>query len=193
MRQFTADEIQAQFEKLPAEVRAAVTSTEINDKIEAIAEKRGLLIDQMGELVDEIGLVMLGLAKSNDFVGHVSARCLIDRKKAQDIAQDVNTEIFSTIRQHMRQMEGSVISDSDQSRRDSNISALERAGGFEIIKDGMNGESSGAGEKEHIEYPLEDLLTTSAQTAEEKKTGDAPPSPVQERGPVNDPYREPFQ
>ncbi|MEK7539411.1 MAG: hypothetical protein AAB595_02125, partial [Patescibacteria group bacterium] len=138
MRQFTADEIQVQFKKLPAEVQVAVTSTEVNDKIEVIAKRHNLLIDQTGELVDEIGLIMLGLVKSDDFVDHIISRCSIRRNDALDIAHEVNTEVFSAIRQHMREMEEPNNSDAIQSNRDSDISNLERIGGFEILKEGDN-------------------------------------------------------
>ncbi len=139
MKLFTANEIQAQFEKLPKEVQTAITSTEINDKIEALAKKHNLLIDQTGELVDEIGLTMMGLSKSADFVDHIITRCSINRKNAEDIATDINREIFDSIRQHMRQIEEKVereeIKPQNINQAENDNSALERAGDFEILSE----------------------------------------------------------
>lgn len=174
MRQFTADEIQAQFEKLPAEVQAAVTSTEVNDKIEALAKKHNLLIDQTGELVDEIGLVMLGLNKSNDFVDHIITRCSINRKDAVGIAEDVNAEVFSTIRKHMREIEEKNNLNTPEFNRETDISNLERIGDFEILKEGDNGNSSN-NEPTNVEnIETDNLLASPAVMVEGKIVPEAP-------------------
>ena len=68
MKQFTSEEIQAQFEKLPKNVQEALTSTDVNDKVKSIAEKYNLHMDQLTELVDEVGIIMLGLQKPSLFV-----------------------------------------------------------------------------------------------------------------------------
>jgi hypothetical protein len=155
MRQFTADEIQKRFEKLPAEVQIAVTSTEVNGKIEEIAKKHNLLIDEEGELVDEIGLVMLGLVKSSDFVDHIVSRCSIDENTALDIAHDVNTEVFSAIKQQMMQIEE--IEEKNKANvnqyKDSNLSDLERVGNFKILAEGNNRNENASENSSEKEIP----------------------------------------
>ncbi len=143
MTQYTAEEIQEQFKKLPREVQQAVTSVEVNKKVEAIAKKHGLLIDQIGELVDEVGLTMIGLNKSRDFVNNVIARCSIRKAEAETIAEEVNGEVFGSIRKYLQEMEntadsGYSSSESENMRMEQagkDISALESAGQFEVIKD----------------------------------------------------------
>lgn len=140
MRQFTAQEIQEHFDRLPEELREAITSAEINDKIEAVAKKNGLMIDQIGELVDEVGLIMLGLAKSADFVNHIMARCGIDRNRAVGIANDINMDVFNVLRQYMRNIDEKGKSSDDNMntsgyQKTNNISSLERAGEFRIVGD----------------------------------------------------------
>ncbi|MBU6426666.1 hypothetical protein KGQ27_00265 [Patescibacteria group bacterium] len=197
MRQFTSEEIQNQFEKLPAEVREAITSTEMNDKIEAVAKKHGLLIDQTGELVDEVGLVMLGLARSADFTSHMASRCSIDRKTALEIATDINSEVFNPIRQHLQKMEEQItpedgleqkIYSPNTAQKERDIAAVERAGEFEIVKDesdndGGNGndngnEIGGGGgrygkiwkDEEHTDPIVDHLLANTTATVTEKVT-----------------------
>lgn len=170
MRQFTSDEIQAQFDKLPQEVKDAITSTEVNDKVQAIAKKYNLLIDQTGELVDEIGLTMLGLSKSSDFTNNIMSRCSINRAVAQNIAQDVNTEIFGAIRTHMRQIEEKSRPEIERPIMSENItiikpkppvlSPLERAGNFEIEE----GDDFGNGLKPNGLGTINGGIGTYAQT-----------------------------
>lgn len=122
MRQYTADEIQAQFEKLPRQVQEAVASTDVNDKIEAIGKKNGLMIDQIGELIDEVGQVMMGLQKPALFVDDLCERLAISRDVATKISEEVNTDIFALIRHHL------IYNESSQ---DSTLSSI---GGIEIGK-----------------------------------------------------------
>lgn len=125
MKQFTSEEIQAQFEKLPPEVQTAVTSSDVNEKIEAIAKKYDLHIDQLGELVDEVGLVMLGLQKPDLFVSDLCERLSINKDIANKISTDINAEIFSLIRQHLMKM-------SSMAEASTTPSDLERLGDFTI-------------------------------------------------------------
>lgn len=126
MRQFTAEEIQAQFEKLPQSTQEAVTSSEVHDNLIAISKKHNLMIDQEGELVDQVGLVMLGLSPSRDFVKNFSSKAGIDTKKATGIAEDINTEIFSKIKASMRAAQEKIDTSSEK------ISDVGRAGNFTI-------------------------------------------------------------
>lgn len=140
MRQFTSQEIQAQFEKLPKDLQDAITSSEINSTIEKIGDKHGLLVNQLGELVDQIGLVMLGLMPSKDFVANFSKEADIDSNVAQAIAKDINEEVFDKVRSAMQAVENrgetSTIQPPNNTQKESDITALERAGGFEIEREG---------------------------------------------------------
>ena len=129
MRQFTSEQIQSKFDTLPKELQAAVTSPEVNRTIRTIGEKHGLLIDQIGELVDMIGLIMLGLMPSKDFVRSFCSESGADNKTAEAIVSDINTEIFRKIRSAVQAVEKDFAADS---KRADTISTLETAGGFSI-------------------------------------------------------------
>lgn len=133
MKEFTSEEIQAQFDKLPEEVKAAVTSTDVNDKIEAIGKNKGLLIDQVGELVDEIGLVMMGLRKAEYFIPDLCSRLSISRKAAEEIAKEVNTNIFNSIKRHLMEMQDNIPDNRGMNTQQS-ITDLERIGEFTLEK-----------------------------------------------------------
>ena len=170
MKEFTSEEIQAQFEKLPKELQDAISSPDIHDKIQKIGGKHNLHIDQIGELVDQIGLVMLGLKKASNFVADTSARLSISQKNAKEVADDINREIFSTIKTHMREAEEqSTINDREIESK--TISSIEHAGGFSVVKED-SGEDMGkavtsadkADILESIENPQPGKETVSQKT-----------------------------
>ncbi|MCX6718884.1 MAG: hypothetical protein NTZ38_00700 [Candidatus Taylorbacteria bacterium] len=153
MKQFTTEEIKAQYDKLPPEVQTALSSVDINRKIQVIANNHGLHIDQMGELIDEVGLIMLGLIKSSDFASHIISRCEINKAEAEKIAVEINTEVFASIRKFLQEMEEtndngyveSEIENTKQEQAHKDLSALESAGDFKILNE--NGNNNGNGEE----------------------------------------------
>ena len=137
--QYTAEQIQANFDKLSPEVQQAITSPEVHDKVQLVGKEHNRLIDQMGELVDEIGLVLLGLHRSKDFVDNISKRLGISNSDASAIAQSVNKEVFDTIKEHLKEQDRNIINNSavdeiENSYQINNkdISTLERVGGFTV-------------------------------------------------------------
>ncbi len=136
MHEFTQEEVQEKFDKLPKQVQDAITSTDVNDKILEIGRKYALLLDKIEELADETGLVMLGLEKSTDFVDHISSRCGVNKNAADNIVQDINIDIFSKIRDFMRESGKHKREDftPPPKRTFPTFSALENAGKFEIEK-----------------------------------------------------------
>jgi len=134
MKQFTQQEIQDQFDRLPTEVQNAINASDLPDKISVIGKKYALHTDQLGELVDEIGLVILGLRRSSAFIGDMIERASLSSKDAHAIAEEVNTSIFSTIKAHLQNVERLNTDSADMVQAASDISTLERAGDFTIDK-----------------------------------------------------------
>ena len=132
MDQLTPEQIKERFDRLPKELQAALSSNEIHEKIRDIGEDQGLMIDQVGELVDQVGLVILGVAKSSDFVADTSRRLSINSDRAQRIAEKINTEIFENLKNELTERES-----SPEIAAESGVSSLERAGGFEIERTSM--------------------------------------------------------
>ncbi|MCL5781953.1 MAG: hypothetical protein M1459_01175 [Patescibacteria group bacterium] len=167
--QYTAEDIQSAFDRLTPEIQEVLVSPEINLKLEEIGKKHNLMIDQIGELVDECGLLMLGLTKSQDFTSNIISRCSIDRKTASEIVKDINDEVLVTIREHLMNMDDNSRSSATEEStpekttqeptprpmfqkavdnnasnsiiREQHISALEKAGGFEIEREGHSPEA----------------------------------------------------
>ena len=134
MLKFTAEQIQNRFEQLPKEIQDAVTSADVHDSIVSIAKKYNLHIDQEGELVDQVGLAMLGLSPSKDFTTNFSNSSGVDMATARSISEDINNQIFAKIRNSMRQLQEKQETSGipDESVVNRPISDVERLGDFTI-------------------------------------------------------------
>jgi hypothetical protein len=94
-------ELKRKYDSLPGDLKRAIDSTEVPEKIRAIATKNGLHIDKIGILEEEVGLVMLGSAHMAEFVDRIEERLSISTEKAMDITTQVNLEIFLPIRESL--------------------------------------------------------------------------------------------
>ena len=198
MRQFTAEQIQEQFEKLPQSVQEAVSSPEVHENLIEISKKHDLHIDQEGQLVDQVGLVMLGLSPSKDFVSNFSKAANIDQKTASEIATDINSQIFSRIKSSMREFEEKSTTEQNQKV----VSDLEKAGDFSIEPSPESTTEKPEQVESHAEvlkgieepetFMVDHLLKAPSVTVEEKTVQNVPVMPKEQpkkpSGP--DPYRE---
>jgi len=103
---FTTEQIENQYQTLPNEIKEAMLKIETADIVRTIGNKYALHVDQVGELADEIGLVMLGLTRPNEFVTHIIARIGVDHIVAEAIAKEVNEQIFLKIRESLQELPG---------------------------------------------------------------------------------------
>ncbi len=106
MPNYTKEQLLEKYRALPKEVQEAIFSVNTAEIIRQIGEKHKLMIDKIGELADETGLVMLGLGHPNQFISHLTERLEINRELAKEIAEEVNSKIFFPIREHLKKMYG---------------------------------------------------------------------------------------
>lgn len=148
MNNYTPEQIQEAFDRLAPEMQTAISSPDIATSIQAIGNANGLMIDQVGALVDQVGLVMLGLANASTFVAEVSRRLNIDPVKAKKIAGEINTQVFDAIKKNMRATEESResqateyaakpvpinrLEEPHEGNREEHIASIEKAGGFTV-------------------------------------------------------------
>ena len=96
---YTKEQLEAAFKKLPDDVREAVTSVDTAQALNEIGASFGLHIDQEAELESEISLYLMGLTMPSDFAPHLEERLEITHKRAQEIAAEANDKIFLKVRQ----------------------------------------------------------------------------------------------
>lgn len=102
MKEYTQKELLDIYEKLPQEVRDAIFSVDSATTIQNVARNYKLTVDKMGELADETGLVMLGITHPRDYISNLSSRLEVDKETAKKIAEEINTQIFSKIRESLK-------------------------------------------------------------------------------------------
>ncbi|HEY0907748.1 MAG TPA: hypothetical protein VGE35_00155 [Candidatus Paceibacterota bacterium] len=96
--------IKEAYQKLPDDMKKAVTSLPIMNMMEGIAAKNNLHIDQVGNLYTETVLVLLGLQRTSAFVGNVQKAIGVSAEVARAVAQDVNDQVFVSVRASLQKM-----------------------------------------------------------------------------------------
>lgn len=104
MRSITADRWRELYKKLPQDLQDAIFSVDVTNSIEEIGKKYNLLIDKMGLLADETGMVMLGETHPRDYISNLSQKLGIDKETARKIAEDINQQIFQKVRESLRKI-----------------------------------------------------------------------------------------
>lgn len=99
---YTPEEIEQRFNALPADVQAYVYSSDMLNTIQALGTKYQLHIDQVGALEAEAADVMTGFSKAEEFVANLKEALGVDDSKAQNIAKDINEQLFVKIRESMK-------------------------------------------------------------------------------------------
>lgn len=102
-RAYTKQQLQEQYEKLPAVLKDALYSVETADKVHEIGKKSGLTIEKMGFMAEEIGRVILGLTRPGEFIALLAERLETDKDTARKIALDINHQIFFLLREALKQ------------------------------------------------------------------------------------------
>lgn len=100
----TLEKLQELHRKLPQDVRDAYSSVETTNVLEEIGKKHGVHLDDLGELVSETGLVMVGHTHPKNYIKNIRSRMNISGEKASAIAKDVNEQIFKPIRESLKKI-----------------------------------------------------------------------------------------
>ncbi|MEX0652173.1 MAG: hypothetical protein WD509_01275 [Candidatus Paceibacterota bacterium] len=95
--------LKEQFKKLPPKLQEAITSTEIAEKLRAIAQKHRLHIDQGQILENETYMVLLGIEQAGAYEKNLQKELTIPTEVAQKIYTDVAKDIFLVIRDTLKE------------------------------------------------------------------------------------------
>jgi hypothetical protein len=106
MTTYTTEQLEQIFENLPDELRKAIASVESANILMEVGKKHNLLIDKIGEMSDETGMVLFGLTHPKDFVANLASRLGVDIETARNIADEINTKIFAQVRESLKKMHG---------------------------------------------------------------------------------------
>ena len=137
--------LEQKFNSLPDDLKDAISSTDTGKIVQMIGESHGLMLDQISDLNEEVGYVMLGLTPTKSFTKTISKRLEIDEQKATDITKDINIKIFDKIKESIRKMEEEFEANEENTEQSpiqpptspasQTISAIEKAGDFTVEKE----------------------------------------------------------
>lgn len=141
--------LEEKMKSLPPDLQAAMVSVDTANKVQQIADRHDMHIDQAGELADITSLVMLGIIKSSSFVSELSKRAEITTNEAIKIGSEVNNEIFNSVRASLQKIQEKIDSVGQKDEKVvapsnlptpnpsspvPNFAGLEKAGQFTIEK-----------------------------------------------------------
>jgi len=96
--------LEKQFKEIPPDVRKAISSTHVGEKLMQIGRKYNLHVDTLDKLFGETGFVMLGLTHPKDYTKKISKELRVNEKTAREIAAEVNELIYRPIKESLKKM-----------------------------------------------------------------------------------------
>ena len=104
MINYNTQQIRGIYSKLPNDIKEAIFSVDVSDKIIDIGKKHKLAVDKIGIIGNETSRVMLGVTHPNEFIGNLTERLEVDKEKARAIAGEINEQIFKKVRESLRRI-----------------------------------------------------------------------------------------
>lgn len=95
--------IREKFATLPEKLQEALTSTEIAEKLRAIALKHRLHIDQGQILENETYMVLLGIERAENYEKNIEHELSLSQEDARVIAAEVAQEVFLSVREALKE------------------------------------------------------------------------------------------
>lgn len=180
MKEYTDEQTIEIYKNLPEDLKGAIFNVEMTKAVDAIGKKYNLYVDRIGILGNETGMVMLGVTKPKDFVSNLSARLGVSNDMARSIAEEINQQIFSKVRESLKKVHGidgeikNVEPQPPEVKKEDILKEIEKEEVPEIMK----------GTRKPTESPFE------AKTKEEIFR--MPAQESEHKYPQGDPYREPI-
>lgn len=98
LKNYTKQDLDERYQKLPTELQEALYSFDIADRIFETGKKYGLSIEKISKLAGETGYVILGVTGPREFVKTLTEGLGLTIDKTRSIASDINREVFAPIR-----------------------------------------------------------------------------------------------
>ncbi|MEX0918942.1 MAG: hypothetical protein WDZ85_03195 [Candidatus Paceibacterota bacterium] len=108
---YTQEQLDEVFKKLPTDLKDAIVAVETADIIRQASVKHHLHVDQMGELAEETGLVMMGLTRPGQYIGNLARRLHISNDLAREIAKEIDEKIFRPVKDSLQKVRGFEVED----------------------------------------------------------------------------------
>lgn len=130
MKKPTKEQLEERYYSLPEDIQQAITSEEVSRSLENVGTKYKLRMDKTGEMIDEVGMVMLGFSQSAEFIDNLTRRLKVDRETAESLAVDIDNDVFKKIRESLREVQFG-------ERGDQQSPEAAQAGGDSPVRDSL--------------------------------------------------------
>jgi preprotein translocase subunit SecA len=101
MEEFSEQQIQEHFQKLPKVLQDAITSAEIEKHLREIADTYKLHLDQWNELENEVMLALMGMRPAKDLKDSIVHNVGIEETLAISLAADISRVVFDPVREEL--------------------------------------------------------------------------------------------
>lgn len=103
--EYTPEDIAKKIGTLPDEIQDMIFDPSIGEKIQAIGKKNNLHVDQVGILMAETNLVMIGLTHPDQFIPRIKEGLSIADEAARAIADDISAQVVMGVRLKLMELE----------------------------------------------------------------------------------------
>ena len=100
---YTKEQFWKLYEKLPQELKDALFAEETGDNIYDVC-KRNEVEEHLGEIVDYVGQVLVGVLAPEDFQNTLEKELNLEEGVAKKVAQEINRFIFYPVRPVLEQL-----------------------------------------------------------------------------------------
>lgn len=91
------NDLQKKFDSLPEDLKEAITSVDFSETLQTIGKNSDLHLDQLDQLFEEVGLVMLGITHPNQFGPKVAKLFNLSESGKNLLVKAVDEKIFQPI------------------------------------------------------------------------------------------------
>ena len=103
-RQYTQEQLDKIYEKLPEELREAIFSVETAENIGDIGDQYGVVDERLNKISEYVGYVLMGLVLPQEFLGILEKEVKLPKVLAEAITKDLNRLVFYPVRPALEQL-----------------------------------------------------------------------------------------
>src|SRR3989338_2365577 len=182
MINYNTQQIRGIYSKLPNDIKEAIFSVDVSDKIIDIGKKHKLAVDKIGIIGNETSRVMLCVTHPNEFIGNLAERLEVDKEKARAIAQKINEQVFKKVRESLRKIHNMREGAEEENQDKIKVSPFGNSQGETLKSEHSREDILKEIEKDHSQENLvPEIMKGSANPFEEKMKEGVLIAPVEEK------------
>jgi hypothetical protein len=103
-RQYTQEQLEQIYQKLPEELQEALFSLETAENIREVCESYGIGDERVSEIAKYAGHVLMGLILPQEFSGVLETDVKLPKTLADAVARDINRLVFYPVKPALEQL-----------------------------------------------------------------------------------------